>query len=156
MRVREQPKFSYYNNTMHPLEVRPSQIVNGGMGVFMSSTASEPIAAGAFIGFYEGVWNCDAKNQSNYSYYINKRVCIDLSKDNRRPITAMMNDAFRTDFTNNVISKLLVDQTILESIRAKNCDNFNPCRIVGLYATKEIRPGEELFFEYGESYWTSW
>jgi len=67
-----------------------------------------------------------------------------------------MNDAYRTDYKNNVISKILVNEIILESIRFKNCDKFDPCRMIGLFALTQINPGQELFFEYGESYWKSW
>jgi hypothetical protein len=155
MHKKKKNSTSYYNNTAFDLEVRPSQIVDAGQGLFLNANAPGPIPAGAFIGYYEGVWNCDPKKHSNYSHYINKRVCIDIDFTHQ-PITSMMNDAYRTDYKNNVISKILVNEPILESIRSKNCDKFDPCRMVGLYALTQINPGQELFFEYGESYWKSW
>jgi len=144
----------YYNNTDFQLEIKQSGIENSGMGLFLDKHAN-PILKDTFLGYYMGYWNYNMKNQSNCSYYINKRICIDVEKDNR-PYTSVMNDAYRTEFKNNIISKINGDDIILDNIRKKNCDQFDPTRTIELYVSRDIMPGDELFFEYGESYWKSW
>ena len=147
-------KCSYFNNTNYNLIIKQSNIENGGLGLFLNINA-DPIINGSFLGYYFGFWNYDLKHQSNCSYYINKRICIDVKMENR-PYTSIMNDAYRTDFTNNIISKFAIDENTLQTIKKKNCDQYDPNKIIELYASKDIMPGDELFFEYGESYWKSW
>lgn len=141
----------YYNNTTYDLEVRLSQIPDSGLGVF----TNQFIEAGTFIGYYEGHWHHNMRTASNYSYYINRRSVIDIDPSNK-PYTSMFNDAYRTDFYNNICSKVLLDDSIIETISAKNSYKIDPNKVVGLYATKHIRPGEEMFFEYGDFYWKGW
>lgn len=145
---------NYYNNTPFQLEIKQSNIENAGLGLFLKPNTNA-INKNKLIGYYEGFWNYDFKTQSNCSYYINKRICIDIDFKNR-PFTSLMNDAYRTRYKNNVEARLLLDNSILETIRAKNCQNYDVNKIVGLYSTLDILPGDELFFEYGESYWKSW
>jgi SET domain-containing protein len=147
-------KTVYYNNTGFNLEIRESQIENSGLGLFLKNSA-EMIPKDTFLGYYEGFWNYDLDTLSNYSYYINSRICLDVEKD-RKPYTAIMNDAFRTGFKNNVVSEILIPETEINKIRKKNCHHYDPTRIVGLFTIDDIMPGDELFFEYGESYWKSW
>ena len=144
----------YFNNTDYNLIIKESKIQNAGLGLFLDTLAN-PILKNVFLGYYFGYWNYDNTNQSNCSYYINKRICIDV-KNNNRPFTSMMNDAYRTDFTNNIISKCKLDENVVLNIRKKNCDNYDPNKIIELYTTRDILPGDELFFEYGENYWKSW
>lgn len=144
----------YFNNTQYNLVIKNSQIENAGLGLFLDIKA-KPILKNALLGYYFGYWNCEDKNQSNCSYYINNRISIDVKMDNR-PYTSIMNDAYRTEFTNNIISKCTLDEKILQQIRKKNCNKYDPNKIIELYATHDIMPGDELFFEYGENYWKSW
>ena len=144
----------YYNNTPFHLEIQQSNIENAGLGLFLQKNTSI-IPKNKLIGYYEGFWNYDTKTQSNCSYYINKRICIDIDFQNR-PYTSLMNDAFRTRFQNNIMARVLLEPSIIETIRAKNCENYDVNKIVGLYSTRDILPGDELFFEYGEAYWKSW
>lgn len=147
-------KCIFYNNTSYDLIIKQSNIENAGLGLFLNIHA-KPILKGVFLGYYCGYWNYDLKNQSNCSYYINKRICIDVKMENR-PYTSIMNDAYRTDFTNNIISKFAIDENTIQNIRKKNCDQYDPNKIIELYTTHDILPGEELLFEYGDSYWKSW
>lgn len=144
----------YFNNTTFDLKIKESNITSAGLGLFLNKD-SNPILKDTFLGYYSGFWNSDMSNQSNCSYFINKRICIDVNYDNR-PFTSLMNDAYRTEFKNNVISKLAIDNKILLNIRKKNCEQYDPNKIIELYTTQDIQPGDELFFEYGESYWKSW
>ena len=144
----------YYNNTNFKLEIKQSSIENAGLGLFLHKE-SDSIQKDMFLGYYNGFWNYDMQNQSNCSYYINKRMCIDINKI-YRPFTSIMNDAYRTNFNNNVKSKINIDENVLQNIRKKNCDKYDPNKIIELYTTLDIMPGEELFFEYGDGYWKSW
>jgi SET domain-containing protein len=147
-------KYIYFNNTKYNLIIKQSNIDYAGLGLFLDIHA-EPILKNVFLGYYFGYWNYDNKKQSNCSYYINKRICIDVNMENR-PYTSIMNDAYRTDFTNNIISKIAVDENVLKNISKKNCDKYDSNKIIKLYTTKDILPGMELFFDYGENYWKSW
>jgi hypothetical protein len=144
----------YFNNTEYKLIIKPSNIENAGFGLFLDKNA-EPILKNTFLGNYNGYWNYDFKHQSNCSYYINKKICIDVEMNNR-PFTSLMNDAFRTEFSNNIISKCALDENIIQNINKKNCNKYDPNKIIELYTTCDIMPGDELFFDYGESYWKSW
>lgn len=141
----------YYNNTPFQLEVRVSQIENGGLGIF----SLQWIPTGSFIGYYEGFWQHNPKEASNYSYYINSKTLIDIDPLNR-PYTCMFNDAYRTDFQNNIVSKVLLDDNIVKIIRKKNSHKWDANRAVGLYTSRDIFPGDEMYFEYGEFYWKGW
>jgi len=141
----------YYNNTFFDLKLAPSQIENSGLGVY----SCQYIPKDSFIGYYEGVWNHLMKTASNYSYYINYRTVIDIDPLNK-PYTCMFNDAYRTDFSNNIKSEVLLDDNIIEKISIKNSYKIDVNKVVGLYSTKDIYPGEEMFFEYGDFYWKGW
>ncbi len=141
----------FHNNLRFQLEVRPSQIPNSGNGLI----TLEFIPAESFLGYYEAVWSLDKKTQSNYSFYINDKITLDIDISNK-PYSAMMNDAFRTDFKNNIEAVHLYTETDRAKITKKNYLLFDPSKMVGLYALRDIYPGEELFFSYGESYWKSW
>lgn len=144
----------YYNNTFFDLEIKESNIEDAGLGLFLKKNANT-VFKNKLIGYYEGFWNSDKKKQSNCSFYINKRICIDVDFKNR-PYTSVMNDAYRTSFKNNIEARILLDESLIETIRAKNCHNYDANKIIGLYSIRDIQPGDELFFEYGESYWKSW
>ena len=142
---------TYYNNTPYQLELMPSRIEDSGLGVF----TKEFIPAGSFIGYYEGHWAHNTRKASNYSYYINSKTMIDIDPLNK-PYTCMFNDAYRTDFKNNIRSEVLLDQEIVKIIRQKNSHRYDANRAVGLYATRNIYPGDEMYFEYGDFYWKGW
>ena len=144
-------KIVYYNNTAYDLELKPSQIEGAGLGVY----SKQFIPAETFLGYYEGHWNHDPKTASNYSYYINSRTLIDIDLTDI-PYTAMFNDAFRTEFRNSVASHILVPDEIVQKIRAKNSHKYDPDKFVGMYTTRDIMPGDEMFFDYGAFYWTGW
>jgi len=147
-------KIMYFNNTDFDLIIKNSNILGAGLGLFLSINTN-PILKDTFLGYYNGFWNTDMTKQSNCSYYINKRICIDVTLSNR-PYTSIMNDAYRTEFKNNVVSKIAIDNKILANIRKKNCEEYDPNKIIELFTTQDILPGNELFLEYGESYWKSW
>jgi len=142
-------KVKYYNNTIYDLELKQSNIVDAGLGVFLSKN-SEIIPKDTFIRYYEGEWLTNDKLKSDYSYYINKHVYIDIDPFNK-PYSCMINDAYNSSYENNVMSKPMIEP--LESITRRNYKKFDVNKIIGLYTTKDICPGDELFFDYGEDYW---
>jgi hypothetical protein len=137
----------YYNNTVYDLELKQSNIYDAGLGIFLSINA-KPILADTFIGYYEGDWITEDNKRSEYSYYINKHVYIDIDKYNK-PYTCMINDAHDSKYKNNIISKIMINDTITR----RNYYKYDSNRIVGLFTTSDILPGEELFFDYGDDYW---
>jgi SET domain-containing protein len=141
----------YYNNLLFNLEIRASQIHDSGNGLF----TREYIKKGSFLGYYDGYWSIYKNLQSNYCFYINDKIYIDIDLTNK-PYSSIMNDAFRTDFKNNIELVYTHSEKEREKINKKNCSLYDPSRMVRFYSVRDIEPGEELFFSYGESYWKSW
>ena len=141
----------FHNNLQVNLEIRPSQIPSSGNGLF----TIEPIYKGDFLGYYEAHWAFEKKLQSNYSYDINNKVWLDIDLYDK-PYSAMMNDAFRTDYHNNVESIHLLTEKERNIITKKNCELYDSNKMVGFYAIDDISIGDELLFSYGDSYWKSW
>jgi hypothetical protein len=150
---------SILNNTNYDLIVKTSQIENSGRGVFLSENSKISILENDIIGFYMGEWKINDRNTSNYSFYINEKLVIDIDFSNHSnpiPITAIFNDAIYSDYSNNIFAKILLEEDEIKKINKKNCENYDVNKIVGLYASHNIYPGEELFFDYGSYYWKSW
>ena len=145
------PVVKFYNNTPYQLEVRESRIENSGLGIY----SLQWIPCGSFIGYYEGFWQHNPKEATNYSYYINSKTMIDIDPLNK-PYTSMFNDAFRTEYRNNVASQVLLEPEIVNIIRKRNSHKWDSNRAVGLYTTADIYPGDEMYFEYGDFYWKGW
>jgi len=153
--IRKKHKQEYYNNTTYDLEIKTSKIPNSGLGVFLANNAL-PIEKDCLIGYYEGDWNWDKKNLSEYSYTINKNIYIDILSNNIKPYTCMINDAYDSYYENNIETMLIISNEEAEKITRKNLKNYNPKKLIGLYSIRVINPGDELFFSYGDSYWKSW
>jgi hypothetical protein len=147
--MKQLPKF--YNNLLYKLEILDSQIPNGGKGLF----TKEYIKKGSFLGYYDGYWCYDKKKESSYSFYINDKIWLDIDMNNK-PFSSIMNDSYRTDFTNNIEYQYTLSEIERLKITKKNCEQFNSCKMIKLFTTTEILPGTELFFSYGESYWKCW
>lgn len=123
----------YYNNTSFKLELRCSNIVNAGTGVF----AMEEIKSGTIIGKYQGEIKATSikTNNLDYSIVLNGKYYIDAQKFPRCYI-AMVNDAYSSNYNNNCIFK-------------KNGKS------VYLIAVQDINKGDELFVSYGHKFWQS-
>jgi SET domain-containing protein len=155
LKIQQKIEQKIINNTKFNFEVKLSQIENSGRGVFLHKNENI-IKEGTFIGFYHGEWKLNSKNTSPYSFYINDKLVIDIDFEKPIPITAIFNDAIYSDYSNNIISKILLSENDINKITNKNKDNYNPNNIIGLYALRDIYPEEELFFDYGTYYWKSW
>ena len=141
----------FHNNLRFNLEIRPSQIPSSGNGLF----TIEPIYKGYFLGYYEAHWSFDKKTPSNYSFDVNNKIWLDIDLRDK-PYSAMMNDAFRTDFLNNIEAIHLLTEKERSNITKKNCELYDSNKMVGIYALEDINVGDELFFSYGDFYWKSW
>jgi hypothetical protein len=141
----------FHNNLQVNLEIRPSQIPSSGNGLF----TGEPIYKGDFLGYYEAQWSFDKKTQSNYSFFVNNKIWLDVDLHDK-PYSAMMNDAFRTDYHNNIEAIHLLTEKERNIITKNNCELYDSNKMVGIYAIDDINVGDELFFSYGDYYWKSW
>ncbi len=141
----------FHNNLRFNLEILPSQIPAGGYGLF----TIEPIHKGDFLGYYEAHWAFDKNKQSNYSFDVNNKVWLDIDLHDK-PYSAMMNDAFRTDYHNNIEAIHLLTEKERNIITRKNCELYDSNKMVGIYAIEDINVGDELIFSYGDFYWKSW
>jgi SET domain-containing protein len=127
----------YYNNTEFILDIQPSNIKNGGSGLF----SVQSIPKDTMIGYYKGDILSGNNKVTDYSFQISSKYFID-AKEFPRCYIAMINDAHNSQFENNC------EFRIIEQKIKKNCK-------ICLYSIKDIKKGDELFASYGEEYWTT-
>lgn len=126
-----EPTPEYIYNANFKLEIKKSTIDCGGNGVF----TQEPIKSNTIIGEYIG----DIREQGHaYNF---GRYCVETKSGKLidaflypRTIMAMINDSYGSKFTNNCKFKL--DELTAEII-----------------SIRDIEANEELFLDYGDSYW---
>jgi SET domain-containing protein len=127
----------YYNNTEFILDIKPSNIKNGGSGLF----SVQNIPKDTMIGYYKGDILSGNNKVTDYSFQISKKYFID-AKNFPRCYIAMINDANKSEFENNC------EFRIIEKQIKKNSQ-------ICLYSIKDIKKGDELFASYGDEYWTT-
>jgi SET domain-containing protein len=127
----------YYNNTEFILDIKPSNIKNGGSGLF----SVQYIPKETMIGYYKGDVLSGNNKVTDYSFQISAKYFID-AKEFPRCYIAMINDAKNSEFENNS------EFRIIEKKIKKNSQ-------ICLYSIKDIKKGDELFASYGEEYWTT-
>ena len=127
----------YYNNTKFILDIKPSNIKNGGNGLF----SLQNIPNETMIGYYKGDILSGNNKVTDYSFQISKKYFID-AKEFPRCYIAMINDAKNSQFVNNCEFRI---------IEKKIKKNNKIC----LYSIKDIKRCDELFASYGDEYWTT-
>jgi len=127
----------YYNNTEFILDIKPSNIKNGGSGLF----SIQNIPKDTMIGYYKGDILSGNNKVTDYSFQISAKYFID-AKEFPRCYIAMINDAKNSQFENNCEFRI---------IEHKIKKNSKIC----LYSIKDIKKGNELFASYGDEYWTT-
>ena len=127
----------YYNNTKFILDIKPSNIKNGGNGLF----SLQNIPNETMIGYYVGDILSGNNKVTDYSFQISKKYFID-AKEFPRCFIAMINDAKNSQFVNNCEFRI---------IEKKIKKNNKIC----LYSIKDIKRCDELFASYGDEYWTT-
>ena len=127
----------YYNNTKFILDIKPSNIKNGGNGLF----SLQNIPNETMIGYYKGDILSGNNKVTDYSFQISKKYFID-AKEFPRCYIAMINDAKNSQFVNNCEFRI---------IEKKIKKNNKIC----LYSIKDIKRYDELFASYGDEYWTT-
>lgn len=133
----------YWNNTKLILNVEPSNIPNAGNGIF----TYQPIKKESLIGYYDGVLKKDDGScVGDYSFSLNKSWYVD-ARTFPRAYIAMINDAHGSKFKNNCEFRLEIEDPVTGKRRKPHE------RKVTLWALKNIKPGEELFADYGADYW---
>jgi len=127
----------FYNNTEFILDIKPSNIKNGGHGLF----SVQNIPKDTMIGYYKGDILFGNNKVTDYSFQISKKYFID-AKNFPRCYIAMINDSNKSEFENNC------EFRIIEQKIKKNSQ-------ICLYSIKDIKKGDELFASYGDEYWTT-
>ena len=127
----------FYNNTQFILDIKPSNIKNGGNGLF----SLQNIPNETMIGYYKGDILSGNNKVTDYSFQISKKYFID-AKEFPRCYIAMINDAKNSQFVNNCEFRI---------IEKKIKKNNRIC----LYSIKDIKKYDELFASYGDEYWTT-
>jgi SET domain-containing protein len=127
----------YYNNTEFILDIKPSNIKNGGSGLF----SVQYIPKETMIGYYKGDILYGNNKVTDYSFQISAKYFID-AKEFPRCYIAMINDAKKSEFENNCEFRI-----IEKRIKTNNK--------ICLYSIKDIKKGDELLACYGEEYWTT-
>ena len=126
------------------IRVAPSQIANAGMGLYMMEGAK----VGECIARYSGEPMTRAEStQRGHSHY-KLQVHSNLFLDAADPVHfegRYINDARHTQFKTN--ARFAANYT------TNTCSNTG-FKWVRIYATRRIRAGEEVFLNYGKSFWT--
>jgi hypothetical protein len=125
-----QPTPSYYHNSNLNIEIKTSNIKDGGLGVFTNEYIMENTLIDGYTGEYR------SRCFSRYYFLIRDGIGID-ALDYPRCYMGMLNDSFGSSYSNNC--KFMVD---LEN------------DIVNVWSIRDIKPGEELFISYGADFWT--
>jgi uncharacterized protein len=122
-----------FNDTKFNLQVKDSLIESAGLGVF----TSEFIPKGTIIGKYTGKIRHSSEKFKNTDYClsVSGKICIDAI-EYPRSYMAMLNDAFKSPFSNNCIFKKS-GKTML------------------VVANTDLDVGDELLVSYGPGYWDS-
>jgi len=125
----ELPEEEYIYNANFKLEIKQSSIDCAGNGVF----TLEPITNNTTIGEYIGEICESAQDSGRYCVETKSGKLIDAYLY-PRTVMAMINDSHNSKFTNNC--KLQVYELKAEIV-----------------STRDIEDNEELFLDYGDSYW---
>lgn len=117
-----------------PVEVRPSSISGAGLGVF----ALEPIEAGVLLGEYAG----DAIDTVARSFRLRDRDYLVCTADPRVRLDALRHP------------EVVYRHVCHHPQEARRNVRFRPEGLrVFVESTRRIEAGEELFADYGGSYW---
>lgn len=124
------PKVEYVYNSAYSLEVKPSRITNGGLGVF----TMEEIPANVALGEYCGEKRHKSEpTDGSYSLSLESDYYIDAF-EYPRCVLAMINDSRFSEYGYNCAFEVGTE-------RAE------------VWSTKAIACGEELYLDYGDDYW---
>lgn len=134
-------------------EVKPSQILDSGNGVF----STQNIPKGTLIGFYTGRvrFQDQVSIYPGYLLHVSDHVFIDGGY-NPRNVTVMINDAHRSPYKNNCEFYYFGTEDEYDRDCVENTDEDGEIQVVpliGIKTTADIKDGEELFLCYGPDYW---
>jgi len=121
----EFPPTEEENEMINNMEIKESNIIGGGRGVF----AKKFIQKGAFIGWYRGKIVTNPNSDGSYALDVSGRKVCGKKHGN---FTSIINCHTGTAYPANV---------------QYNQDG-------SMSTLSNIQPGEELYADYGESYWT--
>ncbi len=124
------------------LVIKTSQLPNAGKGLF----TTENVAKGTLLIEYLGdlyTWKqCQQRaldNKEGYVFFVNNSVCIDAF-DTPQHLARYANDAAGFGRTaglkNNAVYEIVKKQAYIK-------------------ATRNLKAGEEIFVNYGKTYWTA-
>lgn len=129
------------------LDVRPSLIPNGGLGVF----SKIDIPKETILCEYRGpIFNSKVQSQSNRDMDLNNDLFISGNS-----IASLINDCVLVkEYSQDEINLMKDTKKIpLHFLRDHNCIPFRTLSKVFIVATRDIKMGEELYFFYGVGYW---
>lgn len=131
-----------------------SKISNAGLGVF--ATAS--IKKGAFLGNYMGeiLDSVDSMSRNEYLYGSSsrtKKFTIDASSLDKSNYTRFIN-CCSTSYPENVVGIRYTQVEGASVYRTRLGKQIDIDGYIFFYATREIEPGEELYYDYGMAYRT--
>lgn len=122
------------------LEVKPSQLPDAGLGLYTKREIKKGERFVEYLGEIVTEKELDKRAEKDiygYAFYISKKVCI---------------DAF---YTPNAIARYANDAKGLGRVKGlKNNCVYDIWKKRGwIMAEKDIKPGEEIFVDYGADYW---
>jgi len=125
------------------MEIRLSTVKGAGKGVFASVDIEQNTLIMSYIGTVSTNLSCDLTSDSNFhlGWFTTNKVSKELIINTDRSCNAAR-------FINNWDKDHPENCTPVIGVADKELT-------VVLVATKQIKKGEELFYEYGDSYWNS-
>ena len=124
------------------LKIAKSEIKGAGLGLFIMENAKK----GEFVARYSGEVMNRAENEARSSHYriqISSNVYLD-AEDSQHFEGRLINDGKRAGKGVNV--------RFSAGYRLNTCSDTN-FKWIRIFATRNIRAGEELYLDYGEEFW---
>jgi hypothetical protein len=140
--------------------IKASSVSNAGNGVFVTKDYNK----GDYVCFYDGE-DVDITDQDEYSmgHPTNPNMTRKGFRDVRTPdgVAQFINDGAALlvnifdDYCPPTLKIMYNFIDVYKTISAAKCNVMFGDMNFGMYATKNIKAGDELFFSYGADYWLS-
>jgi hypothetical protein len=124
------------------VEIKPSSIENAGMGLFASTT----IKKSHLIGKYRG-YLCSMDEIRNRRY-----LCEYIPGEGQNPSGDKTEWAVDAKHVGNEMR--FINHSVAGANVTAKCAGSNKRRLICINATRDIKAGEELLWNYGDCYWS--
>ena len=139
--------FDYIDNfkdVPYFIEIKYSTINNAGLGVFAKQNIPKDFFLGNYVGKYMII---DNNNHNNHNYYM-----CSVQKYNKSMYFIDSSCLEFSNWTRFINCGLNKNMNNLRTINLIHKTDENQNGLLLFYSTRNIKKGEEIFFEYGEKF----